>query len=301
MAPHRDELGHLVTVAQELDLGKAPKVHRDKTVVDGYRVSALRWHPEDVEMVALHGAALNAHTWDATLLASGLPTLALDLPGHGESEWREDGDYRAQVIAPTVAGAIDRLLPPQGTKPLLVGHSLGGLTAAIIAARNPERWRGLAIIDILPREGENPGASYLEEFFSRKREFETLQEAVDYAGSFGLGGDPVQLRRGVKLNTRLNAAGKIVWKHHLGNMEHLNLFRAGSAEIWPALEQLAAAALPIVLVRAENGIVSDEEVTEFTARVPQGIVLTLGTGHNVQEEDPVALAELLRELANETA
>ena len=44
-------------------------------------------------MVFLHGGGQNAHTWDTVILGLGLPALAVDLPGHGRSAWREDGDY----------------------------------------------------------------------------------------------------------------------------------------------------------------------------------------------------------------
>jgi len=103
----------------------------------------------------LHGAGLNAHTWDTTVLGLGLPALAIDLPGHGDSSWRSDAAYVARVLAPDVAVGMDAWTDgPQ----LLVGQSLGGLTAAAVAGfvlmRRPY---GRMLIAV----GDNPSAAAL--------------------------------------------------------------------------------------------------------------------------------------------
>jgi pimeloyl-ACP methyl ester carboxylesterase len=48
----------------------------------------------EFDLVLLHGGGLNAHTWDVFALAAKRPLLAVDLPGHGEPVWREDGAVR---------------------------------------------------------------------------------------------------------------------------------------------------------------------------------------------------------------
>ncbi len=44
-------------------------------------------------------AGRTAHTWDTVVLGVGAPALAIDLPGHGRSAWREDGDYGPRLAA----------------------------------------------------------------------------------------------------------------------------------------------------------------------------------------------------------
>ncbi len=56
-------------------------------------LSALRWGTAEPELVFLHGGAQNAHTWDTVALALNRPLLAIDLPGHGHSDWRSDHSY----------------------------------------------------------------------------------------------------------------------------------------------------------------------------------------------------------------
>ena len=70
-----------------------PVVARTAVEVDrpsGRAVSALLWGTESPEIVFVHGGAQNAHTWDTVALALGRPALAVDLPGHGHSGWRDD-------------------------------------------------------------------------------------------------------------------------------------------------------------------------------------------------------------------
>ncbi|MFW1466567.1 alpha/beta fold hydrolase, partial [Vibrio parahaemolyticus] len=75
-----------------------PRVARvSLTLPDGRTLSGLRWGDAPPVATFLHGAGLNAHTWDTTLLHLGVPALALDLAGHGDSSWREDAAYVGRV------------------------------------------------------------------------------------------------------------------------------------------------------------------------------------------------------------
>jgi len=77
---------------------------------DGRPVSALRDGDGEPEVTLLHGAGLNAHTWDRTVLALGRPALAIDLPGHGDSALQltlsgdeliiRIGAYRRHILLP---------------------------------------------------------------------------------------------------------------------------------------------------------------------------------------------------------
>ena len=91
-------------------------------------VSALTWGEGPAEVVFLHGGGQNAHTWDTVVLGLGLPALAVDLPGHGRSAWREDGDYGPKLNAETLRPVLRELAP---SPRLVVGMSLGGLTLGI--------------------------------------------------------------------------------------------------------------------------------------------------------------------------
>ena len=57
-------------------------------------------------MVFLHGGGQNAHTWDTVIVGLGEPALAIDLPGHGRSAWREDGVYGPKRNAVTIEPVV---------------------------------------------------------------------------------------------------------------------------------------------------------------------------------------------------
>ena len=89
-----------------------PPVRRASVpLADGRHLSVLVWGSEPPEVVFVHGTGQNAHTWDTVVLALGLPAIAVDLPGHGHSAWRDDRDYTPRNMADDVAEAM-RVLSP---------------------------------------------------------------------------------------------------------------------------------------------------------------------------------------------
>jgi pimeloyl-ACP methyl ester carboxylesterase len=311
-----DEFSFLSEQAAEAGIDAPPPRGERLTLslASGRTLSALRYSPADAPDAApvvtfLHGAGLNAHTWDTTILALGLPALALDLPGHGDSSWRDDAAYVARVLAPDVAEGIATWTDaPQ----LLVGQSLGGLTAAAVAASHPDLVRELVVIDITPGVDPNAGPTQIRDFFAGPVDWASRDELVDRALSFGLGGGTRRkAERGVYFNSRVRPDGRVEWKHHFAHLAN-----AASASPAPqsgdgqdavasvlgeaGWEDLATVAAPMTLIRGDRGYVTEEDAAEFLRRVPEASVVTVPSGHNVQEEIPLELGGRLRTLAGES-
>lgn len=304
-----DEFRFLATDARDVGVtGDLPPVARVKvTLEDGRTLSALRFGDTPPVVTFLHGAGLNAHTWDSTILALGLPALAIDLPGHGDSSWRADAAYTAAHLAPDVATGIRAWTSaPQ----LVVGHSLGGLTGAALAASVPELVTQLVVIDITPGIDPNAGAAQIREFFAGPTDWASRDEMVERAMAFGLGGGAREkTERGVFLNSRVREDGRVEWKHHFA---HLAAALAAEPELAAQVDaqqdalsgilsttgwnDVAAVTAPLALIRGERGFVTADDAAEFTRRRPDAVVLTLETGHNAHEEAPMALAQMLSDL-----
>ena len=114
-----------------LEWNEQPSVTRGNRSVNGRTVSFLRWGIEDPELVLLHGAGQNAHSWDTFAMAIARPVIAIDLPGHGHSDWRSDQDYSPTANALAVGELLELEAPRART---IVGMSLGGLTSISLAA-----------------------------------------------------------------------------------------------------------------------------------------------------------------------
>src|SRR3954453_7322243 len=84
------EFDFLAEAAAELGLDTAaiPPVSREFLALPGgQQISYLQWGTSEQELVLVHGGGQNAHTWDLVLLLLGRPAIAIDLPGHGHSDW----------------------------------------------------------------------------------------------------------------------------------------------------------------------------------------------------------------------
>ncbi len=91
--------------AEQIGAAAMPAVRR----IESGPISALKWGDEPPEVVFLHGGGQNAHTWDTVILGLGVPALAIDLPGHGRSAWREDGDYGPEAQRGDAAAGAARV------------------------------------------------------------------------------------------------------------------------------------------------------------------------------------------------
>jgi pimeloyl-ACP methyl ester carboxylesterase len=82
-------------------------------------------------------------------LAPDYRSLLVDLPNHGESEWTDVVDYRqmADSVAETLRGGFAASGPVA-----VVGHSLGGKVAMVLALRHPDLVSRLIVVDIAPTQ-----------------------------------------------------------------------------------------------------------------------------------------------------
>jgi pimeloyl-ACP methyl ester carboxylesterase len=297
--PHYDEFGLFADNAAEAGIPwKPPTVRRQAVDVGaGRRVSSLVWGEGPPELVLLHGGGQNAHTWDTVALALDRPLVAVDLPGHGHSDW--PGDARAVhpgAMADDVAAVIGELAP--GLR-ALVGMSLGGLTALALAARSPELVPRLVLVDITPGvDGEK--SADIAAFLAGPESFATFDEILERTIAFNPTRSESSLRRGVLHNAVRREDGTWTWRHQLGRPSGTTGLHVEAVEFGSLWDALAGTTGPLVLARGSRSpVVSDADVAELVRRRPDATVVVVDdAGHSIQGDQPLVLAGIIADVAD---
>ncbi len=245
---------------------------------EGIHLVADVWGNDgDWPVLLMHGGGQTRHAWGTTaeaLSKSGWRAVSLDLRGHGDSEWALNGDYSFTAYSADCLAVIDRL----GRPPVLVGASLGGVTALLAeGASDRVVSSGLVIVDITHRT--NPeGIRRIREFMaSGLGGFATLEEAASAIAAY------TPNRR-----QRMNPAGlmKVLRQRRDGRWHwHWDprFLEEGRTEVpRPEFETLFQTAManvrvPTLLVRGLlSDVVTEEGVEEFVRSIPGAKVVDVG-------------------------
>lgn len=283
-----DEFSYLPENAEQAGVDTVPSARR----IDHGPISALQFGDTRPRIVFLHGGGQNAHTWDTVIVGLGEPALAVDLPGHGHSAWRADGDYGPKTNADTLAPVLRDLAPQPD---LVVGMSLGGLTALRLAVTAPELVPQLVLVDVTPSAPQRHTEMTDEQkgtvaLVQGARTFDSFEAMLELTLAAAPHRDPAALRRGVFHNSKQLDDGTWTWRY--------DSIRKGDGfdGLWDDVPRLT---IPTTLIRGANSaFVNDDDADEFARTAPgfQQVHLVADAGHSVQSDQPRALIGLLRDL-----
>lgn len=239
-------------------------------------LAANAFGPVDGEPVLLiHGIGQTRGTWNrvAPLIAEqGFRVISIDLRGHGDSSWSPEGDYSLDAFAADVHAVIADL----GGAPLVVGASLGGLSAILACGESKHiQPKALALIDIVPWIDGAEG-SHVRDFMRGTAEgFDTVEAAADAVHQYLPHRPRPQSTDGLIRNLRPTPDGRLCW--------HWDPAVITPREDWDLVAlnarlQTAAQAIsiPIMLVRgSKSEIVSETALNHFREMLPDAEIVEI--------------------------
>jgi pimeloyl-ACP methyl ester carboxylesterase len=273
-----------------------PTVRREATLLDdGRALSSLVWGDGEPEYFFLHGGAQNAHTWDTVALALGRPLVCVDLPGHGHSGPGRDGSLDVHANARDLAVVLRTLAPKAKA---VIGMSLGGMTSIALAHVAPELVRKLVLVDVTPTIDPDRSA-HIGAFVNGPESFDSFDELLERTCAFNPTRSVASMRRGILHNAVQRDDGTWVWRYARFRADdaETDVSMAGLSPLWDIVSELE---MPLLLARGmrDQSVVGDEDVAELLRRKPDALVVEFErSGHSIQGDEPVELAETIRDFA----
>ena len=275
----------------DFDLRPLPQ-SRVFTASDGLRLHYLDWAGSGPVLVLLHGGMLSAHSFDLLALALGADfrCLSLDLRGHGDSGWADD--YRVDRWAADVCELVQHLAV---TSVHLVGMSLGGAIAGHAVPGLGGKVASLTFVDVGPEV--NFGATArMRAFFDDVRPVAAVETLSQQAMTVSRQADPDLI--GYRYQSLLvEGPGGFVWRADRRRPANYDHILACLAEL-PGLGR--GLRCPVLVIKGgRSQVLIPARAAKFASAFANGRwELIRDAGHNVQEDQPVALAGALRSLIN---
>lgn len=252
--------------------------------VNGVTIHYHRTGGNKPPVVLLHGMSDNGLCWTrvAMDLEKDFDVIMIDARGHGASVI-ERSDFSFDIMAADVAGVIDAL---GLDKPILVGHSMGGQVATVVAARYPGKVSRIALED--PAYFVRPAFRFLVRFFlpfvlaSARR---TARKPIEQV-----------MARCRKQNPSWSDVDVVTWAPAqvafgrnltTGKLEKISL-----KVDWHAT--FPGVACPVLLVIPSNGMMSLDTAKSIATEFPRARVAFIdGAGHSVRREQYAAYMDAL--------
>ena len=247
---------------------------------NGITIRFLRTGGTKPPIVMLHGLLGSGATWTpvARALESDFDVVIPDARGHGGSSAPDHG-YRYEDLARDVAGSIDAL---GLEKPFVLGHSMGGMTAALFASLHPDRLRGLVLVDPTFLTPERQQEVHASDVGGQHRTTLTLTKVdlVAQARARHPKRDPelVELQAEARLATSLAAFEVLVPP----NPDYSDV--------------MSAIHVPTLLVIGDDPVVTKAMATEIVAKNAKVELAEIANaGHGLPFEQPERLGEVVRD------
>lgn len=273
------------------------KAERHFLSADGLSLHYMSYGADSARapILCLPGLTRNARDFEdlAPRLGADRRALAPDMRGRGRSEWDPDWrNYKPRIYVADVWRLLDEL---GIDRVVVIGTSLGGLMAMIMAAEHPERLAGAILNDIGP-EVAPEGLARISEYTGRLPPVEGWEAAV--AQSREIYGDALpglsdaQWARLARRSYRENEDGTISPDMDPNIGRALREQGGTPGDTWALFDALRD--IPTLVLRGElSDILSAETLARMQARKPDLQVATIPRrGHVPLLDEPESLAAI---------
>jgi pimeloyl-ACP methyl ester carboxylesterase len=251
-------------------------------------------------VILMHGGGQTRRSWGTAahaLAQRGYRVIALDLRGHGDTDWAPDCDYSLDAFVNDLKAVLDEV----GVPAALVGASLGGLVGLLAVGENDAPLASsLVLVDVVPQI-DIEGASRIKGFMTGYPDgFASVEEAADAVAAYLPHRPRPKDVSGLRKNLRVGRAGRLYWHWDPNFMADQNI------DPLAIRERMSAAALrvriPTLLVRGEHSeIVSSEGVDEFKALIPHAEYVDVkGARHMVAGDENTVFNQSVVEFLERT-
>ena len=265
---------------------------RDAGLSTSAPLATTTYGEQGPRVVLLHGLFGQGRNFTgvARALADEARVTLLDLPDHGRSPWSDDFSYAG--MADRVADLLAALAP--GERWTVVGHSMGGKVAMLVALRRPELVERLCVVDIAP--AVRPGGGGFETYVAAMRRVD-LDNLVDRAEADRVVAETVPDRsvRGFLMqNLRRDGSGETArWRWQM----NLRLLGDRLPEIagWPDGPHGTYDGPVLWLAGSDSDYIQAANAPTMRALFPRVLLLRVkNAGHWVHADQPAVFVAALR-------
>ena len=244
----------------------------------GNKLAADVYGDKGDAVLLMHGGGQTRHAWRRTaedIARAGDTAYAVDLRGHGDSEWVASGDYAFTDFAADARALADTLASRSGKRPRVIGASLGGIAALLAEGEGEKQGRNifsaLVLVDITPRV-DLSGVERIQGFMRAHSQegFSSITEAAEAVAQYLPHRPRPRSQEGLKKNLRMSPDGR--WRWHwdpkfLEGRRPVGTMREGiEAAMIEAAKRIK---IPALLVRgASSELVQEAHAREFLELVP---------------------------------
>lgn len=260
---------------------QAQTPYQDKFItVNGLRLHYLDWGGEGKQpFIMLHGIGRIAHSFDhvAPHFSKDYHVIALDMRGHGDSQWSPEGAYLVEDYARDLAAFIELL---NLRDVILLGNSTGGRVVQFYAGTHPERMAKLIVEDVGPERTNEIASGFARRVQQEEQGWASEDELV---ASLMRGGGKTseELQRNyAHFGSKRREDGRIVWKRDPNLVQGFV-----PTELWAQVLKIKCPT--IYILGGASTIVPPETQQKLRDNLPAVQIVTMPKlGHYPHQEAP---------------